>query len=75
MIPMNWSSLISELQARSLSLTQIAALCGCGQSTLSDLKSGASREPRASLSQELLRLQKSTDRSIARSLAALETKA
>lgn len=72
---MNWPSLIADLQARNLSLTQIAALCRCGQSTLSDLKNKDGREPAFSLGQELIRLHKSSDRDLSRALAATEAKA
>lgn len=46
---MDWKSLIAEIQAHSLSQAQIAAVCGCGQATISDLASGRAKEPRYSL--------------------------
>jgi predicted XRE-type DNA-binding protein len=49
---MDWKALIAELQ-EYLSQPQIAAIVGCGQSTLSDLASGASKEPRYSLGESL----------------------
>lgn len=53
---MDWKSTIAEIQARGMSQPQIAAVCGCGQATISDLASGKTKEPRHSLGQNLLGL-------------------
>lgn len=50
---MDWKQLIAELMARPMSQTQIAAACGCGQATISDLASGNTKEPRHSLGEAL----------------------
>jgi transcriptional regulator with XRE-family HTH domain len=50
---MDWTSFIAELQSHGLSQPQIAAVCGCGQATISDLASGKTKEPRDSLGQAL----------------------
>lgn len=53
---MDWKSTIAELQAHGLSQPQIAAVCGCGQATISDLASGKTQDPRHSLGQNLIAL-------------------
>lgn len=50
---MNWSALISSIQAAGLSQPQIAAECGCAQSTISDLAGGRTKDPRYSIGQAL----------------------
>jgi hypothetical protein len=65
---MDWPLLISDLQARGLSLLQTARICGCAQGTLSDLKGGRTKEPAYALGQSLIKLQKASDREIARLL-------
>lgn len=53
---MDWKSTIAEIQAHGMSQPQIAALCGCGQATISDLASGKTQDPRHSLGQNLIAL-------------------
>lgn len=67
---MDWPSIISDLQARKLSLVQIAKLCGAGQATISDIKLKPGRDPSFTLGQALLHLHKASDREIARLLKA-----
>lgn len=50
---MDWKSLIAELQGFGLTQAQVAAICGCGQGTLSDLANGHTKEPRFSLGKAL----------------------
>lgn len=50
---MDWNSVIRELQDFGLTQPQIAALCGCGQATLSDLANGRSKELRHALGESL----------------------
>ena len=50
---MDWKSLIAEIQAHGLTQPQIAALCGCGQATVSDLANGKTSDPRHTLGESL----------------------
>lgn len=50
---MNWKKLIAEVGATGLSQPQIAAMCGCGQATISDLVNGKTSDPRHSLGEAL----------------------
>lgn len=50
---MDWKSLITELNRLGYTQPQIAALCGCGQATVSDLAKGITKEPRHSLGEAL----------------------
>lgn len=50
---MDWTKLIAEIQKCGLSQPQIAAKCECAQSTISDLASGTTKEPRHSLGEAL----------------------
>lgn len=56
---MNWQQLISDLQARGWSQTQIAAHCECGQATISEIARGKNVNPSFKLGQALIALQKS----------------
>ena len=53
---MNWSNVISELQAAGWSQPQIAAECGCAQSTISDLARGSTKDPRYTIGEKLKQL-------------------
>ena len=53
---MNWAELISRLQEAGLSQPQIARRCGCAQSTISDLASGNTKDPRFSIGKALVEL-------------------
>jgi transcriptional regulator with XRE-family HTH domain len=53
---MDWKSLIAEIQRHGYTQPQIAAVCGCGQATISDLALGNTKEPRHSLGEALRRL-------------------
>lgn len=69
---MDWPSLISDLQTRGLSLTQIGKLCEAGQATISDLKNKPGREPAFQLGQSILRLSRANDKALARLKAGIE---
>ena len=53
---MNWTTLISELSAAGLTQPQIAERCDCAQTTISDLATGKSKEPRYGLASRLIKL-------------------
>ena len=53
---MDWKSLIAELQGLGLSQTQIAEVCGCGQSAISGLARGVTKDPGWSIGERLRRL-------------------
>lgn len=55
---MNWKKLIADLAERRVTQKQIAAACGCGQASVSDIASGATKDPRASIALALLALAK-----------------
>lgn len=55
---MQWKDYISALAAKGVTQSQIAKEAGCGQSTISDLASGNTREPRSSLGNALVRIGK-----------------
>jgi transcriptional regulator with XRE-family HTH domain len=42
---MNWKNIISELRLVKVTQQQIAAFCGCGQATISDLHNGKTKSP------------------------------
>jgi len=63
---MNWSQLISSIQKRGLSQTQIAEICDCGQVTISDLLKGTTKEPRFTLGQKLIVLSRASGRELKR---------
>lgn len=50
---MDWKLLIADIQAHGLTQPQIAAICGCGQATVSDLASGTTKDPRHTLGEAL----------------------
>lgn len=53
---------------------QIAAICDCGQTTISDLLKGTTTDPKFALGQQLIVLSKASDRELKR-LCALRQKA
>ncbi len=55
-MPMNWIDLITQLNAHGLTQQQIAAACGCGQTTISEIAAGKTKEPRYGLGQKLIDL-------------------
>lgn len=50
---MNWSHIVLAIQAHGLSQPQIAAKCGCAQSTISDIATGRTKDPRFSIGEAL----------------------
>lgn len=46
---MNWVETIALLEKAGYKQTEIAALCGCAQSTISDLATGTSKDCRSSI--------------------------
>lgn len=60
---MQWKNVISEIQTNaSLTQPQIASKAGCAQTTISDLATGKTAEPRHSLGEALLALRRQTQR-------------
>jgi predicted transcriptional regulator len=53
---MNWTSIILDLQNRGFTQTEIAALCGVSQASISDLATGKTRDPSFLLGETLLRV-------------------
>jgi predicted transcriptional regulator len=54
---MDWTVVISELSGTfGMSQPEIATACGCGQSTVSGLATGVTKDPRHSTGQKLLAL-------------------
>jgi transcriptional regulator with XRE-family HTH domain len=52
---MDWKNIIADIQRHGqLTQPQIAAECGCGQATISDLASGKTAQPRHSLGESLI---------------------
>ena len=59
MAPINWPEIIRALVDKAgLTQPEIARLCGCGQSTISDLLRGNTTDPRTSTGLLLLGLAK-----------------
>jgi transcriptional regulator with XRE-family HTH domain len=56
---MNWKQVISDLQAKGFTQVQIALRCGCSQSTVSDISTGRTTEPGASIGLALIAMSKS----------------
>ncbi|VUZ24117.1 Uncharacterised protein [uncultured Comamonas sp.] len=55
---MQWKDYISTLVSKGVTQSQLAKEAGCGQSTISDLASGNTKEPRSSLGMALMRIGK-----------------
>jgi len=53
---MNWPHILRSLVKSGMTQPQIAAVCQCGQSTLSELLHGKTRDPRYSLAASLIKL-------------------
>ena len=53
---MQWKEYISTLCSKGVTQSQLDKEAGCGQSTISELASGATKEPRSSLGMMLLRI-------------------
>lgn len=53
---MQWKDYIAAIAAKGITQSQMAAEAGCGQATISDLASGKSKEPRASLGMALMKI-------------------
>lgn len=54
---MDWQSLIKELRAAGYTQVQIGELCGCAQTTISDLARGTTTNPSFTVGTKLLELQ------------------
>ena len=50
---MNWREIIKELRENGLSQVEIARVCGCDQSTISDLERGVAKDPRHALGERI----------------------
>jgi len=53
---MDWKKLIADLLASGMTQTEIAAHCGVGQGTVSDLYRGSTRQPTYDFGDALRRL-------------------
>lgn len=53
---MDWQNLISRLIQAGMTQRQISDACGCGQSTISDIATGKTAEPGATIALKLLSL-------------------
>jgi transcriptional regulator with XRE-family HTH domain len=67
---MDWQSLIADLKARNFRQEDIAALCNCKQSTVSDLARGITKRPNVEFGLALLALHKSRRKAPSQRLAA-----
>jgi len=67
---MNWKNLIADLIAMGMTQAEIAARCGCKQTTISDLSRGAANEPRYALGEKLRKLHSIKKRSAGRQATA-----
>lgn len=63
---MDWKTLISDLAEFGMTQEQIAEKCGCAQSTISDLATGATETPRYHIGDALRSLHKTALRRRAR---------
>jgi len=72
---MDWKSLIADLKLRGANQVQVAALCGCTQSTISDISTGKSTRPSFAIGQALLNLHGASKRELQRRLSSIEAKA
>lgn len=61
---MDWAQIIKDISSTGLRQEQIAAFCGCGQSTISDLAVKKGREPGYSLGTKLRELHKRCQRHV-----------
>jgi transcriptional regulator with XRE-family HTH domain len=61
---MDWKLIISELQSAGITQVQIAQICGCGQATVSELRTGLIFRPNYELGTKLLDLRKRNIRKI-----------
>lgn len=57
---MDWKKLISDLQAAGVTQVQMAAKCGCAQTTISDLLNGRIERPRYEIGAALVNLRQAT---------------
>ena len=60
---MNWKTLIAELIASGMTQAEIAARCGCKQTTVSELFRGITTDPRYALGEKLKKLHAAKKRS------------
>lgn len=56
---MDWKKLIADLQAVGVTQVQMAAHCGCAQTTISDIVNGRTRRPRYEIGAALITLHSS----------------
>lgn len=62
---MNWAETIALLKRAGYGQVQVARICGCAQSTINELATGATTEPRHALGQALLALERRARRKLA----------
>lgn len=66
---MDWKSVIADLQRAGYTQPQIAEACRCGQSTISEIFSGRTSQPRADLGLRLQALHRKARRKLAKATA------
>jgi predicted XRE-type DNA-binding protein len=66
---MNWVETIALIQKAGYSQTQIAKFCGCAQSSLNELATGQTKDPRDSIGQALRKLHAKAKRKLAHQVA------
>lgn len=56
---MDWKKVVSDLMARGWRQVELAQLAGCKQATISELRSGAVKEPRYGVGRALMAIHES----------------
>lgn len=59
---MDWKNVISELVSDGYTQPQLAHLCNCSQTTISELATGKTSQPRFSTGDALIKLHKKVQR-------------
>jgi len=55
---MNWQKIIQDLGAKKVTQKQMAAACGCSQTSISEVSVGKTMDPRSSIGLALIKLAK-----------------
>lgn len=61
MSSVDWQFILAKLKRRGFTQQGLAALCGCAQSTISDLARGANKSPSYDIGAELVKLASHAD--------------
>lgn len=67
---MNWPETIALLKQAGYSQSEVARICRCGQSTINELATSETKEPRYALGQALLKLEAKAKRKLAKAKAS-----